>query len=639
MSWPFGKAAFMVATAAFAALAPPPDLTPSQWAESEHGVRIPVGAAISGPIRFDNAPYQREPLDMTVNPECQRITLKWGAQVGKTQLALCAQAYKIVHDPMNQIMMQASEGDLQKWLNTKFNPLVDASPALQERIAKPRGRKGVNNTKMKSYPGGDLIFAWSGSPKTMRGISAPFVVCDETDGYDRTAEGHPVSLLWQRARSYLKFMADQVCLLEISTPTFKGSSHIDAAYEDGDQRKYHVCCPHCDEAQTLEWSNVKWHKASDGTHLPETAYYECRANGCVWDDDNRVEAIKNAEAQGQGWKASKPFRGHASYHLSELYSCFVGLKDVVQSFLDKKAKGDLQAFVNVSLAEAWEEDAETLEVDQLIARAAPMPEKIPMGVALQTCGVDMQEDRLEVERVGWGLGEESWSLDHQVFWGDPLKPEVWDQLFEYLDQTWEHESGARLKIAATCVDTGGSGGLTQAAYEQLRGKQRRNIFAIKGGKGWDKPIASAPSKSRSGRKGRPVTLFTLGVNDAKLVVQRRFNQEKPGPGYCNLPIDRDPEWFNQLTAERLVTRFVRGFPIREWKKTRDRNEALDCRVYAYAALKIIDANIPLRLKRLRPADETAASEAGEPPEEEEAKPRKTRRRRSHSRTRKLKRRF
>lgn len=251
-------------------------------------------------------------------------------------------------------------------------------------------------------------------------------------------------------------------------------------------------------------------------------------------------------------------------------------------------------------------------------------------MALQTCGVDMQEDRLEVERVGWGLGEDSWSLDHQVFWGDPLKPEVWDQLFEYLDQTWEHETGARMKIAATCVDTGGSGGLTQAAYEQLRGKQRRNIFAIKGGRGWDRPIASAPSKSRSGRRGRPVTLFTLGVNDAKLIVQRRFKQEKPGKGYCHVPVDRHPEWFHQLTAERLVTRFVRGFPIREWKKTRERNEALDCRVYAYAALKIIDANIPIRLKRLRPADESAdpARASGEPSEEAQVKPRKTRRRRS-----------
>jgi phage terminase large subunit GpA-like protein len=251
-----------------------------------------------------------------------------------------------------------------------------------------------------------------------------------------------------------------------------------------------------------------------------------------------------------------------------------------------------------------------------------------MEVGVQTCGVDMQEDRLELERVGWGLGEESWSLDHQVFWGDPLKPEVWNQLFDYLDQTFEHESGAQMRIASACVDTGGSGGLTQAAYEQLRGKQRRNIFAIKGGKGWDNPIASAPKKSKSGKRARPVTLFTIGVNDAKLIVMRRAKQDTPGQGYCHWPVDRDPEWFHQLTAERLVTRFVRGFPIREWKKTRDRNEALDCRVYAYAALKILNPNILVRLRRLKPDDDHVAEDetaAGEPPEEAKPKARKTRR--------------
>lgn len=172
--------------------------------------------------------------------------------------------------------------------------------------------------------------------------------------------------------------------------------------------------------------------------------------------------------------------------------------------------------------------------------------------------------------------------------------------------------------------------MTQAAYEQLRGKQRRNIFAIKGGGGWNRPVVSAPSKSKSGRRGRPVTLFTLGVNDAKLIVMRRAKLDAPGPGYCHFPADRDPEYFHQLTAERLVTKFLRGFPVRNWHQTRDRNEALDCRVYAYAALKIVNPNIRIRLNRLRPEDEEAApvADAGEAPEEEKAKPRKTKRRRA-----------
>ena len=49
----------------------------------------------------------------------------------------------------------------------------------------------------------------------------------------------------------------------------------------------------------------------------------------------------------------------------------------------------------------------------------------------------------------------------------------------------------------------------------------------------------------------------------------------------------DEEYFRQLTSERQALRYHRGFPIREWvKKSGDRNEALDCAVYGYAALLI-----------------------------------------------------
>ena len=137
---------------------------------------IPAGNAVPGLIRFDNAPYQREPLDMIADPECYRITLDWAAQVGKTQVCLCAQAYWIAQDPFPQMMMQPSQSDLKKWMASKFDRMVDHSDVLKNLIAKPRGREGINNQIMKSYPGGDLTFAWAGSPTTQRGVSAPKIV-------------------------------------------------------------------------------------------------------------------------------------------------------------------------------------------------------------------------------------------------------------------------------------------------------------------------------------------------------------------------------------------------------------------------------------------------------------------------------
>ncbi|MFY9810834.1 phage terminase large subunit family protein [Aquabacterium sp.] len=567
-------------------LRPPPNIKPSDWAEKH--VQIPAGNALPGPMRFDNAPYQREVLDLMVDPSCQRITLMWGAQVGKTQTALAAQAYCISMSPRSQIMMQPSQSDLAIWLETKFNPLVASSPEVKRRVAKPRSRSGVNNSRMKSYPGGFMMFAWAGSPKTMRGKSAPFVVCDEVDGYLLTPEGHPVSLLWQRAATF----GDQKKLVEISTPTFKGASYIEKAFLAGDQRRFHIRCSHCDEEQYLKWENVVWtgKKATPDDdlkhfddHDPKSARYACPHCGGLIDDGQRIAAIRAGR-----WIASRPFKGHASFHLWEAYSTFRRLSDIVQSYLDKLSQGDLATFWNVSLAETWEEKGQSAEPDIIRARAEAPWAVLPDAVKVLTAGVDMQQDRLELEVVGWGVGEESWSVDYVTIWGDPLTPEPWQELEDYLQSEFPHASGRPMRISATCVDTGGTGGYTQAAYDWLRGKTGRRIFAIKGASGFDRPVVSSPNRKQSGKDVRKVDLFIVGTDQAKLTLMRRLQLDKPGPGYMHTPSDRDEEWYLQLCAEKLVTRFIKGFPHREWHKQRDRNEALDCRAYAYAALKLLN---------------------------------------------------
>ena len=598
-------------------LLPPPALKPSEWAEQS--VRIPIGNAIPGPMRLENAPYQREPMDMVVDPDCQRVSLQWSAQVGKTMLALCIQGYCIEVEPRSQMMMQPSQGDVQTWLETKFNPLVSANDNLSRLIAKPRGREGVNNQKMKSFPGGFLMFAWSGSPKTMRGRSAPLIVCDEVDGYEISEEGHPVGLLWQRAATF----GDQRMLIEISTPTIKGESYIEKAFEAGDKRRFHIACPHCAEPQVLKWEQVIWDGKDDpaAEQFPDSARYLCPSCGSLMDDGQRIAAIRDAERLGHGWKAEKPFKGHASYHLNELYSTFRRLKDIVQSYLDKMATDDLQTFVNVSLAETWEEQGEQADPESLIARRENYVAPVPAGGLILTAGVDMQQDRLEVEVVAWGHGEESWSIDYAVLWGDPLQNDVWEELEDYLSATWLHESGAQLPITATCVDTGGTGGNTQAAYEWLRGKTGRRIFGIKGVPGWGRPIVAAPSRKQSGKTARKIDLFLVGVDEAKLTVMRRLAVRSPGPGYCHAPLERESEWFHQLTAEKMLTRYVKGFPVREWHQTRPRNEALDCRVYALAALKIVNPSFRRAADRLGIASDRVVAEVEKPtekPQEESA---------------------
>lgn len=590
---------------ALANLVPPPDMLPSVWAEQN--VRIPIGNAIPGPINFDNAPYQRGMLDVIKEPGVRRVDYMTGAQLGKTTVQQCITGYFIAHEPRSQILVQPTQGDVQTFLETKLRPMLDANPAISSKMAKQRGREGVNNSRIISYIGGWLMFSWAGSPKTLRGRSAPITQADEVDGMDSTPEGDPVELLSQRAATF----GDQALSTRSSTPTIKGHSRIETGFEAGDQRRFYVPCPDCHTPQFLKWGQVRWDgRQSTGIddadrdvgrddHLPLTAAYVCEHCGSLWDDGMRIAAIRNAERNGHGWKASKPFLGHASFHAPEMLSTFRRLRDIVQSYLDKLAADDLQSFVNVSLAETFAETGEQADATTLQSRMEAYRAPVPYGAVYLTAGIDMQMDRLEVEIVGWGVGEQSWSIDYAVLWGDPMQPDVWDDLDDYLAETWQHESGQIMTISSACLDTGGTAGCTQAAYDYARGKTGRRLFAIKGQGGWGLPVVAAPSRKQSGKTARKVDLFMVGVDEAKLTVMRRLAVAKPGPGYCHVPVGRGEEWFTGITSEKLVTRYVKGFPVREWHKAdKARNEPLDCRVYALAALKITNPSLKRLAQRL-----------------------------------------
>ncbi|MDT9046481.1 MULTISPECIES: phage terminase large subunit family protein [Enterobacteriaceae] len=605
----FGNWGAVVAATRRAAvnLVPPPDMLPSVWAEKN--VRIPVGNAIPGPINFDNAPLQRGILDAIKEPGIRRIDLMLAAQTGKTTVQQCITGYFIDHEPRSQIFAQPSEGDMATFQETKLKPMLEANPKIANKMAKPRGRQGVNNSRMISYTGGWLMFSWAGSPKTARGRSAPVTQADEVDGYDVTPEGDFLELLAQRSATY----GDDRLDVRSSTPVDLATSRINKGFLAGDQRRWHVCCPDCGEVQYFRWENVHWHgrkstKIDDAEndfgqeHDPTTAMYACVACGSLWDDGQRIAAIRNAEREGGGWIATKPFKGHASFHAPEMASTFRRLRDIVQSYLDKLALGDLQSFVNVSLGLPFAA-GDKADPDGLLARREEYAAQVPMGGLWLSLGVDMQDDRLEYEVVAWGFGEESWSVETGVLYGDPLMPDVWNDLEDVMANTYQHESGALLRIEGTCVDTGGTGGMTAAAYDWLKGKTGRRIFGIKGLGGWGIPIVEKPHRKQTGKKRSKFTdLFRVGVDEAKLVVMRRLAQMKPGPGFCHFPVadDWNEEYFKQLTAERLVVHYVKGQPVRKWvKNDRDRNERLDCRVYAYAALKIMQPSFKRLAERMK----------------------------------------
>ena len=83
--------------------------------------------------------------------------------------------------------------------------------------------------------------------------------------------------------------------------------------------------------------------------------------------------------------------------------------------------------------------------------------------------------------------------------------------------------------------------------------------------------------------------WMVGTDSAKATAMGRLRNAHPGtPGYSHFPAERQEPNLEQLLGEVLVTTYSKGQPVREWRPKKGvRHEALDARVYAYAALRAL----------------------------------------------------
>ena len=555
-------------------ISPPPSLTVSQWADQYRRLSSEASAE-PGKWRTSRAPYQQGMMDAVNEPGIKEIVFMTSAQVGKTEILNNIIGYFVHQDPSPILLIQSILEMAESWSKQRFAPMIRDTKVLADLIGDPRTRDSGNTLLHKQFPGGSITMAGANSPSSLASRPIRIVLLDEEDRYPISAgsEGDPGSLAQKRTTTFWNRL-----LIAASTPGIEGQSKIAARYHMSDKRKYYVPCLKCKEYQVLEWSNLKFEKDD-----PSTAYYECANCSAKLNESDKFTMLK----QGQ-WRAEKPFNGVAGFHISELYSPWVKWSEMVENFLKaKRLPETLQTWVNTSLGETWKEDTEGIDSDSLISRKENCGKMAPKGVVVITCGVDIQDDRIEAEVIGWGLDEESWSLQYHVLHGDPARGIVWRDLDNVINQNITHETGGKLKIACTCID---SGHHTESVYEYCKTREMNRVFAIKGSSQTGKALVS--KFSRSNRKR--VKLFTIGTDTAKQMIYSRLKIHEPGPGYCHFPLEYTEEYFKQLTCERIMTKFINGHPQRVWIKVKGkRNEALDCRVYSLAALHILNPNLEM----------------------------------------------
>ncbi len=531
-------------------------------------------------------------MDALNDPKTHTIVFMKSAQVGATEMLNNIVGYLMDHDPGPVLVLQPTIEMGKAWSKDRLAPMLRDTPALHGKVGERRSKDSENTILHKVFPGGHLTVAGANSAASLASRPIRVVLADEVDRYPPSAgsEGDPLNLAFKRTQTFYNRKR-----LVTSTPTIKGQSRIEAAFEESNQQFYYVPCPHCGEFQRLMWANVSW---PDGQ--PEAATLVCEHCGTVIEDRDRYDMLARGE-----WRAHGEFHGVAGFHISELYSPWSTPSEMARAFVEaKRLPETLKTFINTGLGEVWEQDSEKIDAHWVQERAEDYA--VPEGVLCVTAAVDVQDDRLEIEFKGWGDEVECWSLDHVVLYGDPSRLELWKRLDEQLSRTFDRADETTLRVAATCIDSGGH--FTDEVYKFCQPRFGRRIYAVKGQGGPGLPLVKRPSKNN--RQKCP--LFTVGTDTAKELLFMRLRIEQHGPGFMHWPDRYDDEWFLQLTSEERREKFSRGRVGYEYRAIRRRNEALDLQVYNLAAIELLNPNFQ-------------AIKAGQ---EKQAKPKKPREKRS-----------
>ena len=558
---------------------PPTELKISEWAD-EFRYLSPESSAVSGKYRTDYAPYQKEIMDVFNDPKIERIVWMKSAQVGATEILNNVVGYYIHMQPSPILIMQPTLQMAQAYSKEKLANMLRDTPVLRARINEPKSKDSSNTVLSKKFEGGTTLnMVGSNSAASVASRAVRILCIDEVDRMEASvgSEGDPILLASKRTQT---FFNRKIYLC--STPTVKGISRIEAAFEESDQRYYYVPCPECDHMQTLKWSNVVWEE-----NQPETAIYTCE-NGCIINESKKHWMLKNGY-----WKATKETKKTAGFHLNELYSVFSSWGLMAENFLEAKKQPEmLKTFINTSLAETWQpEPEEAVEAEGLMAKRESYDlESIPDEALVLTCGIDIQKNRIECQVVAFSHDYEMWVVDYKIIYGSTGQMNVWNDLEKYLQTKFKTHSGRNLTIACTTID---SGFQTQQVYAFTKNKKGRRIFAIKGQSQSGKSVVGKPTKV--GKENN--TLYPVGSDTAKEVIYSRLASEY---GYSTLhfPSAVDEEYFKQLTAEQRFVKYVKGRKTLYWKQVRERNEALDTICYALAAAYILNPNFDLIEQRL-----------------------------------------
>lgn len=553
----------------------PKKLSVWEWAD-RYRVLAAETSKEPGRWRTDRNPPARGIMEsLSPYSGAEIVTVVAGVQTVKTESLNNLVGYVLDHDPAPMIVCQPTQELGNAWKLMRFDSLVEQTPSIAERITITKRRDSSNTMNRVRFPGGWLIVSHAASAATLGMYSARYVLADEVDSYDelKGGEGDPLMTLRRRADSFGK----QRKIYQCSSPKkLMGASLIWREYMAGDQREYWVPCPHCDEPQVLRIEQIT-----------PSGEYLCEHCGTPIQHSAKPEML----AAGK-WMAAFPERAsHHSYRLPSLYTP-LGLGRSWKELRDElDAAGDdpalIKAFVSTSLAIPYEAPG---KIDEAEIRSCledwPMRQP-PDGCLILSAGTDVQGNRLETCILGYGRGPtpsdpQIYLVDYHVTHGNPIDPETWADLADYLERPITNRYGVEMLPRLHAID---SGNWTQEVYAAVHARAARGWVAVKGASTAGAPLIGPPRAHQYSWRGRAMPRsgahHMIGVDKAKDTLLDRLAaapSQRQEERWWHLPNDLPETWPAGITAERRDPQSGRWVKV----SASARNEPIDTAVYAWA---------------------------------------------------------
>lgn len=606
-------------------------ISPSAWAEQNRYLP-PQVTSLPGFYRFEVAPYLREIVDcFGVESPIREVTVMKGVQLGLTVGVLeNVIGYLIGHVKTAPVMLVTADAELAKLrMESYITPMLQLSGLehlIKSADEKNTRKTGKTDKKIEWSGGGFLVPFGAQNANKLRSISIQYLLDDEVDGWPDVVgkDGDPVKLVRDRTAAY----EGSRKIGNFSTPLIEGTSKIAKLFEQGDQRRYFVCCLRCSFSQVLRWrrtnrdtgevTGITW-DLDGGRIVPDSVRYLCENCGFAHFNDDKTRLL--SPENGAEWRptAIPVTPHHRSYHVNALYSpvgmqtwaaCAQKWFEAWDVEMDRpRDLAELQVFYNNVLGEPYKVRGQRVKLEAVSEhkRECYIFGQIPNAWAIEhagspvlvvTCAVDVHKDSLRVATFGWCRARRGFLIDYWALEGDTEQlddPGTWGRLREIIEtHRYVADDGKRYTIQVTLID---SGYLTDQVY-RFCAEYQAGVFPIKGRDAPDKSSTLKEFAQFTTPNG--VVAYGLTVDFYKdrwaAALRRSWDGQSQQPtGHFNAPRDATEKQLKELTVEVKRERIERETGRRigfEWfRPSGAANELWDLLIYNDAARDLIGWDI------------------------------------------------